>query len=206
MPVETAVARPCAHAVVAAILRRRSISPRRLLAPGPGEGHVRLLVEAALAAPDHGRLRPIRFIAIGNDDRRSLAMVFVAGTRELAPDMPDDALQRDAEKAHHAPCLLAVVAHIVEDQHIIPATEQWIAIGAAVENVLLAAEDLGYGAMIVSGQKVRTKALREAFGLASDEHLVGFIALGTPESPPRPADRPAAGEHLAHWVPPRIYR
>jgi len=161
-----------------------------------------LLIDAALAAPDHGRLHPSRFVAVHEGDREALARVFVAGASELEPNAPEEALQRDAEKARHASCLLAIIARVIASHDIVPPSEQWISVGAAMQNMLLAAEALGFGAMIVSGHKVRTKALREAFGLASDEHLVGFIAIGTPESAPKPIDRPAGRDHMVDWVPP----
>jgi nitroreductase len=84
---------------------------------------------------------------------------------------------------------------------VAPVNEQWASAEAAVQNMLLAAESLGFGAMIVSGRKVATAALRNAFSLPADEHLMGFIAVGTPSSEPPIVERPAPETHLSTWVP-----
>jgi nitroreductase len=187
--------------VIDAILNRRSVAPRRQVPPGPGPADVRLMVEAAIAAPDHGRLRPWRFVLVEEKDRASLAALFAAAAREHDPDAPPQAAEREAEKARHGAVLLAVVVRIVEEHPVAPAHEQWASAGAAVQNMLLAAESLGFGAMIVSGKKVTSAVLRNAFAGAADEHLMGFVAIGTPsDGPPRP-QRPEPEDHLSTWIP-----
>lgn len=190
------------HPVIDAILKRRSVAPRRLAAPGPDEAAVKLMIEAAVAAPDHGRLRHWRFVLIPEKDREALAKAFAAAARELDPGAAAEMVEREAEKARHGPVLFAVIVRITEHHPIAPPAEQWASAGAAVQNMLLAAEALGFRAMIVSGKKVATEAVRKAFGLASDEHLLGFIAVGTPSAEPAPAARPDADEHLSIWQPP----
>lgn len=169
------------HAVIDGILRRRSVPPRKLVAPGPDKDQLSLIVEAATAAPDHGRIRPWRFVVIAN--RNALAAIFSNAARELEPHMSEDLLQREAERAHNAPCLIAVVARIDKGHAIAPPNEQWISVGAALQNILLAAEDLGFHAMIVSGKKVGTDVVRKGFALSDDEELVGFVAIGSATVP-----------------------
>ena len=48
--------------VIKAILSRHSVSPKRVVAPGPDADQILELMSAAAAAPDHGKLRPWRFI------------------------------------------------------------------------------------------------------------------------------------------------
>ena len=47
---------------IEALLERRSA--KALTAPAPDEGALELIFASAAAAPDHGRLRPWRFIVI----------------------------------------------------------------------------------------------------------------------------------------------
>ncbi len=182
------------HPIVEAILKRRSVSPRRLTAPGPDEAQLQLLIEAAAAAPDHGRLHPWRFVILRDSDRQALALAFEQAARELDPDVADAAAAREAEKAHHGPCQIAVIARIYPDHPIAPPAEQWISLGAAIQNVLLAAEALGFRAMIVSGRKVRTAVARRTLGVGEQEELVGFIAVGSYEGELPSANRPPAGD------------
>lgn len=187
------------HPIIAAIQNRRSVAPRRLTAPGPDDEAVRLIISAALAAPDHARLRPWRFLRISDQARDQLATIFAEAARELDSGLVNDALAKEAEKARHGPCLIAAIARIAEDHPVTPVTEQWASVGAAIQNMLLAAEDLGYRAMIVSGKKVKAGRFRQAFGLSDGEHLVGFVAIGTPSAPPSPIERPQVDDYLKDW-------
>lgn len=189
------------HPVIDAILKRRSVAPRRLVAPGPDETGIRLMVEAALAAPDHGLLRPWRFVFVPGEAREALAQVFAAAAREIDPDANSEMVDREADKARHGPALLAVIVRIVGDHPIAPASEQWASAGAAVQNMLLAAEELGFRAMIVSGRKVTARVLRHSLGLEEDEHLLGFVAVGTPSGGVPDKTRPFPGDRLSTWRP-----
>lgn len=189
------------HPVIEAILRRRSVAPRRLVPPGPDEAAIRLMVQAAVAAPDHGRLRHWRFALVPADEREALGKAFGTAALELNPEAPAEMVDREAEKALHGPVLLAVIVGIDDGHPVAPASEQWASAGAAVQNMLLAAEDLGFRAMIVSGRKVTTAAVRKAFGLTEDEHLLGFVAVGTPSAAPTAIARPEPDEHLSTWSP-----
>jgi nitroreductase len=54
--------------VVEAVLARRSIS--HLVDPGPSPAELNRMLRAAVAAPDHGRLRPWRFVVLEGERRR----------------------------------------------------------------------------------------------------------------------------------------
>jgi nitroreductase len=186
--------------LIDAIMRRRSVAPRRLAGPGPTDAQAQVLAEAAAAAPDHGRLRPWRLVMIAPEARDALAAAFRAAAREADPEAAPETLDREADRARSGPCLFALVARIVDDHPLVPAHEQWIAVGAALQNMLLAAEAMGYRGMIVSGRKTQSRALREALALAERETLVGFVALGAGTAPPRPAERPDHSEIMTVWT------
>jgi nitroreductase len=92
------------------------------------------------------------------------------------------------ERALAGPCILAVVATIDETNEQIPASEQWIAVGASLQNLMLAVDALGFRGKIVSGKRVKSGSLRRCFRLVENEHLVGFVVLGSSDQPPK--DRP----------------
>lgn len=167
-------------AVIDAIRNRRSLSPRHLMAPGPDAGEIRQIVDAAAAAPDHGLLRPTRFVHVCESSRGLLSDVFEAALLERRPDAGARCRVRAREKARNGAVLLALVARITPGHSEVPESEQWIAVGAALQNALLAAEDLGYRAKIVSGAVARSRTLNRAFNLGENENMVGFVAIGTP--------------------------
>ncbi len=184
---------------LALITSRHSIAPRRLRSPGPTTAEVEAMVAAALTAPDHGGLRPWRIIQIADDGREQLAEVFVAARRLRSPDATPAMLQRDRDKALNAPVLLVVCARPRPDIPGVPPYEQLIAVGAAVQNLLLAAHGLGYGASLLSGEKARDPLVRRCLGVDSDEIIVGFLSIGSIAelAPVRP--QPDAGARVTVW-------
>jgi nitroreductase len=86
------------------IVRRRSTPPRRLIAPGPLQSEVELIVEAACAAPDHKALQPFRFEWVGQEERPALADVFEAAERELDPSPPRRRLPESGSGRCTRPC------------------------------------------------------------------------------------------------------
>jgi len=181
--------------------RRRSVSPRRLIEPGPSLEQVRTMIDAACAAPDHRRLRPWRFILIRNDQRTMLANLFEAAARETHGTLSEDQTERAREKAFNGACLVAVVGVIRDDVPDVPTHEQWVSVGAAVQNILLTATSFGFGSMIVSGDKVKTRALQKGLGLSVIEQLLGFVAVGTVSKLPPVPERPIVEDVLSVWPP-----
>jgi nitroreductase len=84
-----------------------------------------------------------------------------------------------------------------------PAEEPWVCAWAALQNTLLALEDLGYRAKMLSGARVRAKALRSAFDLGESSHLLGFIAVGRHQGDVKRAARRAPERVLSDWLPQR---
>jgi len=181
------------------ISARRSVSPRRLIEPGPNPEHVTLMIEAACAAPDHRRLRPWRFILIRNDERTKLADLFEAAAREAHGSLSDDQIERAREKATNGACLIAVVGVIRDDVPDVPPHEQWVSVGAAMQNILLTATSLGFGSMIASGNKIATRALQDGLGLGALDQLLGFVAVGTVSKQRNVVERPMARDVLSVW-------
>lgn len=189
--------------VIDAILARRSVGPRHLGLPGPSNEDLFTLAMAAAAAPDHGRLGPLRLIHIPDHKRDALADLFRQVARANDPASPDDVIEAAGMRAMTGPVLLAVIAHIRDDHPDIPSREQWLSVGAALQNVLLAAEARGFAAKMVSGRRVRSPTLRNAFRLAESDHLLGFVMLGTanPVGIAKPSHRRSAAQVLSEWEP-----
>lgn len=178
--------------ILQALLRRRSIAPRRLLPPGPSLPELHLMARAAARAPDHGGLQPWRFRLIAGPARQALAEACAAALAQEMPDAPPALLEREREKIAAGPTLVAVMARIVEDHPEVPAAEQQASIGAAILGFLLAAEAMGHAGIMLSGRRVRRPALRAALGLAQDQHLAGFLTLGRADRSIRPPNPPPA--------------
>ncbi|HSN31486.1 MAG TPA: nitroreductase [Ideonella sp.] len=169
------------------IASRHNVSPKRLAAPGPTPEQLRTLLAAAAAAPDHGLLTPWRFVVVPTGQRHRLAEAFALALVDRDPAATPAQIEAAREKAHRAPLLLLAVARLGPDDPDVPAAERLVSLGAAIQNLLLAAHAMGYGAGLTSGRAMTSPRLRELFALADGELPVCCINVGTVGShrPPR---------------------
>ncbi len=183
---------------VRALLSRRSVSPKRLVAPGPDLHSLDLILQAALTAPDHGGLRPWRVIEFRAEQRSELAALFEQEKLRRDPLATKVDLLRARDHALMPPVLLAfVVAPHARTK--IPLREQWLSAGAALGNLLNAAHQLGYGAIVLSGERCFDPELTAALGVKDEEQLVGFVSIGTIAKAPPDANRPRAQTVWSCW-------
>jgi nitroreductase len=172
---------------------RRHVGLRRLQAPGPDDGALARMMEAAAQAPDHGCLLPWRFVLVPTERRDDLGAVFEDALVQRDPSADDDARAAAREKAFHAPCLL--VAVLVDAPGTpIPAEEKLISLGCALQNVLLAAQALGFASGLASGGALDMPAMRRLLDLGAHERAVCFIGIGTGEPKKTPRVRPQPGQ------------
>ncbi|MFO1267482.1 MAG: nitroreductase family protein [Rubrivivax sp.] len=179
------------------LLSRHSLGGKHLVEPGPDEAALRLMAAAALHAPDHASLVPFRFKVVRGAARARLAALFERAALDAGKDAA--AAKIDADRAERAPVTVAVLARIDMGHPVVPAHEQWAAVGGAITNFLNAAHALGFAGKMLSGNKVRQPAIQAAFCDAG-ETLVGWISLGTAARSPSPGHAKAQVEQvLSDW-------
>jgi nitroreductase len=164
-----------------AIMTRRSV-PK----PGgasPSKEQVTKLLDAAVRAPTHHLTQPWRFVVLTGDALVELGDAWATGA-EAAGD--------DADKAREKPLRAPLIICVIEQPHIenpkVVEVEEHHAVGSAIQNVLLAAHDMGLGAMIRTGPAAQMRSVRDHLGVKPDELIAGFIYIGKQED--READRP----------------
>src|SRR5580692_11403641 len=152
---------------------------KSLTGPGPTPAQIVRLLEAAGRAPDHGRLKPWRFVAVDGAERETFANAVAEARRDQIPAFTDEQMEIEREKIRRSPIILVVGCVVRKDIPKVPEIEQVIAVGAAVENLMLAANDLGIGAMWKTGPAAYSARVKAAVGLAADDHIVAILHLGT---------------------------
>jgi nitroreductase len=179
-----------------ALLQRRSA--KTLTAPAPDVGALDLILASAAAAPDHGRLRPWRFIVIEADSLGRFGDLLAAHLRRQHPTTGEETLQRERQKAFRAPMIL-VVAAVCTAGGKIPVIEQVLSAAAAAQNVMLAAHALGFNSMWQTGGPAYDDEVKAALGLQAKDAIVGFMYLGTDASKPDTTPRPSWRDLVRHW-------
>jgi nitroreductase len=184
------------------LFRRRSIG--RLTDPAPTATELDTMLRAAAAAPDHGELRPWRFVVLRGEAKEAFGNVLAdAYLRRVAAagGQPEPAkLAKERTKLNRAPLVVIVCAVHVHDDKI-PWADQVGSAHAAAQNLLLAATALGYGSMWRTGDPVFDPHVKRAVGLTEHDAIAGFVYLGTPhEGGWKPPHEPSLDGLVEEWA------
>jgi nitroreductase len=176
-----------------ALLNR--VSAPRLTEPAPDQLQRQVLFRAALRAPDHGQMRPWRFLTVEGRDRNQLGELFASA---LGADATPEALAKALAMPLRAPLLVVVIARVEENPKV-PAQEQVLAAGCAAHGILLAAHAQGIGAVWRTGDLSYNARVAKGLGLASNEQIIAFLYLGTPERELRTPQDLAIDDFVTAW-------
>jgi nitroreductase len=150
---------------------------------------VEKLLNAAVQAPNHHKVRPWRFVVLTGNARNKLGDVFAASFAQRNPDALAEALEKPRALPLRAPLLIAVGVDKPIETKILE-MENIAAVAAACQNLLLAAHAEGLGAIWRTGDWALDVKVKEFLGFAPDQHLIGFLYIGYPESVVEYAVRP----------------
>ena len=156
-------------------------SALKLSEPGPTRAHLELIMRAGVRAPDHGRLRPWRFVVLEGAARDKLGAEMARLSLAKFPQSTAEQLEGERRKVLRAPTIIVTAARITPGK--IPEVEQIASVAAGVENMVLAAQALGYGTMWKTGVAAYDAQAKTALGLSAGDHIVAFLYLGTTAMP-----------------------
>lgn len=176
---------------LALMARRRSTAARAMTAPGPDDVQLNTLLKIAQRVPDHGKLAPWRFIVFRGAGREHVGAIVskVFAGREAGAD--EAKIAEEAARFTRAPLVVAVVSTVLEN-HKIPEWEQVMSAGAVCQNLLLAANAMGFASQWLTEWYAYDPHVKDALGLRSGERIAGFIHIGSPGEEPVERVRPEA--------------
>lgn len=175
-------------AAQALITSRRNVSPRRLVEPGPSSQQLDALLSLAAAAPDHGLLTPWRFVIVPAAQRHRLAEAFALALIDRDPGATLEQIEAARGKAYRAPLLVVAVARLGPREPNTPLLERMVSMGAAIQNILLGAQAMGFDSGLTSGRAMASPRMRQLFELAEGEAAICCVNIGT-AFPRKPATR-----------------
>ena len=185
------------HPVTAFMLQRNSTP--NLSAPAPSGGVLDSIFQAALRAPDHGRLRPWRYLIIEGGSLHKLGDLFAESFKANDSNLSPEKENKFRKMPLRAPMVIVAVAKI-QAHHKIPEIEQAVSLGAGVGYLLLALQAEGFGGMWRTGPLAYNKDVHKGLGLANEERIVGFLYAGTPTGKPKLIPQNDLSDFITHWV------
>ncbi|WP_100637070.1 nitroreductase family protein [Marinomonas sp. ef1] len=159
-----------------ALMTRRSYSRGSLLQPAPNRAELAQILQTAMTVPDHGNLKPWRFVVIqgqGMRDLEGLLRSIYDGEVEN-----EEYFQRFIEEIINTPMMICVYSAINQDTSV-SVLDQQLAGAAACEHILLAAHAMGFGGIWHSQET--DDALRQMLQMGEEDQVLGVISLGTPK-------------------------
>ena len=156
------------------LLARRSVGP--LQEPAPEGADLDLILDAGLRAPDHGKLRPWRFVVIRGEARLAFGELLAEASAKRDPANGAALGERYRAWVRRMPMLIAVGATVKSGN--IPEIEQLLSASAAAMNMLNAVHLLGYGGMWVTGANTYDPVVNAALGFEAPSRLIGLLTVG----------------------------
>ena len=182
------------------LMNRRSVVAANLTEPGPSADELQLILTAGARVPDHGKLAPWRFLVFEGEARAAFGQACAAILSDEEPDASDARVESERQRFLRAPVVIGVVSKVLEN-HKIPVWEQHLSAGAVCQNILLAANALGYAGQWLTEWLAYDQKVHDVLGLGEEERVAGFIYLGSAKEDPMERKRPDIGTQIKYWEP-----
>ncbi|MDN5925234.1 MAG: nitroreductase [Xanthomonadales bacterium] len=181
--------------------QRTSLPARQLGAPGPDADQLDALLHLALRVPDHGKLTPWRLLLLRGPDKALLGQRLTELHQRIDPDLSDAKIAKDRERYNHAPVVITVISLRQAEHPKVPEQEQLLSAGCVAYNLLLGAQALGFAAQWLTGWAAYDRDAASLLGLADNEHIIGFVHIGTPAMQALQRERPSIADKVSTWTP-----
>ncbi|MGC6472540.1 MAG: nitroreductase family protein [Parvibaculales bacterium] len=183
---------------VAFLQTRRSVLARNMTTPGPDATQLRTLLEIGARVPDHGKLAPWRFLVFSGAARTAFDDRLRTVYTQRHPEADAADIATSCTCMVRAPLVIGVVSSPKQHPKI-PDWEQHLSAGAACQNILIAAQSMGFAAQWLTQWYAYDETVHAHLGLSGTERLAGFIYVGTAVEPPKERARPDVDELTTHW-------
>ncbi len=172
--------------------RRRSI--KKFTERAVTRAEIETLLDAAILAPNHRLTEPWRFYVLGPEAREAYGLALGVRKARKIEDPDASRAMRDRVAAEHRalPCMIAIA--LVKSDNPEIAEEDYAAAMMGVQNIMIAAVELGLGTAIRTGGVMGDAAAREAAGVAENERIVAIVNVGEPAEVPAGPKKTSASE------------
>lgn len=187
--------------------------------------HVEAFIRAAVTAPSGCNSQCWQFVAVRDREtiqrlqiaveekmesilapkRGELTEEYIASKKKMATffvNAPVVIVVFMTESHYYDPKFISVLKDQgYDDQDIMGLFAHYdlLSVGAAIQNLLLAVVEKGYGACWMNEPVIAGKVIHEILGVTQDHRLISFIPIGHPAYVPREKDMKTFGEVFS-WI------
>ena len=173
-------------------------SHSKLKEPHPSQREMKIIYESALRAPDHAGLRPSSFIEVTGNGLDELSKIFTEYASTYLKHETDQKLDKYKKAPYRAPMIIILICNI-KDHPRVPKIEQMLSTAAAAQNILLSLHALNYGAIWRTGVFSMNEKIGTYFNLKSNQNILGYIYVGTPEGKQKKIPKIEIKDHVSEW-------
>ena len=149
------------------------------------------ILDAANWAPSAMNWQPWEFIVVSGELLKSMGNSFKAVVEKIMQESEETAFNDEFVKfaSHYggAPVVIIVLTKASEKPNVVKANLE--SASAAMENLVLAATNLGLGTCWMTGPLHDENNLRSILDISSDKDIVAVTPLGYPDEVPEPCPR-----------------
>ena len=176
---------------------RRSVVANLLDEPGPSPEQLEQILTAGIRVPDHGKIGPWRLQVLDKKAQAMLGDILAEQFLATFPEANEKQVSFERNRPQRAPGLI-VVSSRLNRTHKVPEIEQLLSCGAVCTNLLNASVALGFSAQWLTEWPAYNETVKSALGIPADQHLVGFIYVGTAVETPGERVRPTLDAVVAY--------
>lgn len=177
-------------------LIKQRVSCPKLTGNAPSGQQLQEILACAMRAPDHARLKPWHFHVVQGSARNVLGELFEKSAKESGVELADKLL-KCRNMPLRAPMIIVATCEPVINSKV-PAKEQVLAVGAAIQNMQIAISSLEYGSIWRTGDMAESSIVKKSFGLSEAGSIVGFVYVGEPEKKPL-MQAPNVEDGFSYW-------
>ena len=173
-----------------AISTRRSI--KKFTSRSVTREEIEALLAAAVTAPNHRLTQPWRFYVLGPEARQAYGLVLGGRKAKKIEDPEAARAMRESVAVEHRALPAMLIVAVLDNENPEAREEDYAAVMMAIQNLSLAAVELGLGTHVKTGAVMSDPASRAAVGVKDNERIVAVVNIGEPAEVPPAKPRQSA--------------
>lgn len=183
------------------LMLRRSLTVKDMTTPGPAPDQIEQILTIGSRVPDHKKQVPWRYLTFEDEARAKIGQTIRNAFIKTTPNAEKHLVDFEENRFMRAPLIIAVVSTATPENPKVPEWEQILTAGAVCQNILIAANAMGFAGQWLSEWYAYDPDVLTTMKLNSNERIAGFIYIGTATKEPAERGRPELNKIVEKWHP-----